>query len=122
MSEIDQVSMRNTIGLTAEGRGAMEQVMSAGWFSTNGDAFKFGVAFALALSLQPTPDPAAFSTIWNKGTLDPEDHLATLVGLLSPCDDPYDRIRRLGDAGLREIVKRNLHFGLPSEILDVLND
>lgn len=122
MTEFDQVSMRTTVGLTPEGRDALSQVMAAGWFSTDRDAFKYAVAFALAGEIAPTPDPATFSTIWNRGTLDPDDRLATLVSLLSASDDPWDRIRRLGDAGLRAMVKQNLHVGLPTDVLDVLGD
>jgi len=122
MTELYETAARTTVGLTTEGRDALDRVMSAGWFTHNYDAFKFAVAFALAAGITPTSDSGSFSTIWNRGTLDPDERLSKLVNLLSPSPDIWDQIRRLGDAGLREMIKRNIHIGFPSEVLDVISE
>jgi len=122
MTELYETATRTTVGLTSEGRDALDRIMTAGWFTHNYDAFKFAVAFSLAAGIAPTDDTASFSTIWNRGTLDPDERLAKLVNLLSPAPDIWDQIRRLGDAGLREIVKRNIHIGFPSEALDAISE
>lgn len=122
MTEFPETTARTTVGLTPEGRDALDRVMTSGWFTHNGDAFKFAVAFALADGIAPTSEATGFSTIWNRGTLDPDERLAKLVNLLAPAPDIWDQIRRLGDAGLREMVMRSIHIGFPSEALDAISE
>jgi hypothetical protein len=120
MNESPGVTSRTTIGLTESGKDALAQVMAAKWFSEDRFAFKFAVAHALANSLPPTDDSGGpFGTIWNRGTLDPDDRLVELVSIYSDESDIWDFIRRLGDAGLKDLAAKRSHIGMPSEVLEI---
>jgi hypothetical protein len=119
MTTDSEARTRTTVGLTSEGSLALKKIMSSNWFLDEKDAFKFAVAFAIARDLDETQEPAgSFTTIWNRGTLDPDDQLGSLVALLRAPKDLWDSVRRLGDAGLRTMAEENVQLGLPTDVVE----
>jgi len=107
---------RRTIGLTQQGKEALATVKAKGWFRTEMGVFKAAVAYAIANGLQETTE-GSFTTGWNLGSLDPEgDFEQTCKALLDVDDDPWDRIRRLADAGIRKLASDAAAAEVPSEV------
>ena len=124
-SEIPEArSMRTNIGVTAAGAEALARLVAEEWFTTNIDAFRFGFAYALANEISAsTEPPGAFTEMtWNVGSVDPDGRIMSLVDMQHPSDDPWDAIRRLGDAGVRAIVERGVHLGSPTDVLGMADD
>lgn len=117
-------AMRTNIGVTAQGAEALARLVAEEWFSNNIDAFRFGFAFALANEIPGSTEPSgAFTEMtWNVGTVDPDGRLINLVDMQHPSEDPWDAIRRLGDAGVREMIERGLHLGSLMDVLGSVDD
>lgn len=92
-----------TVGLTAEGRAALAEIMATGWFRDEVDAYR--VAIALALSKGLVTDESRLTgveTKFNVGTLNRNDEVRQLLSRLGPEGTrPIEYAERLADAGLR---------------------
>lgn len=105
-----------TIGLTPDGRQALETLMTRKWFGTEAAAFRAAVAYAIANDIKPT-ETGPFDTKWNIGTLDSRGEFIGVIELVVGTSRPWDRCRRLGDAGLRAMAERAEVVELPTELL-----
>lgn len=98
-----------TVGLTAEGRAALAEIMGTGWFRDEVDAYR--VAIALALSKGLVTDESRLTgveTKFNVGTLNRNDEVRQLVSRLGPegTTRPIEYSERLADAGLRFLATK----------------
>ena len=114
--EQEAIASRSTIGLTSAGEQALAVIMDKKWFATKDSAFKAAVAYAIANNLAPTAS-GSFNTIWNVGTLDKSGDFSAIVGLVLDQRNPWDAIKRLGDAGIRALAERAPVAEVPTEAL-----
>lgn len=103
--DVDKV----TVGLTAEGRAALAELMTTGWFRDEVDAYR--VAIAVALSKGLVTDESRLKgveTKFNVGTLNRRDEVRQLLSRLVPevSDRPIEYAERLADAGLRHLATK----------------
>jgi len=102
-------------------------MIAEGSFATEGDAYKFAIAYALATECDPADAPkGGYQTKFNAaGGLDRDGAVRDLVSLLRPSDSnrPYAVAERLAEVGatviaemleanlgLAEIVKRGIEY------------
>lgn len=112
---------RRTLGVTAEGAEALDEIMNTGWFAEEMDAYRVAISLAFANGLVKDPsEMTGTSTKWNIGTLDPEDVLLSMVLALSdePPDRPYAHAEARAAAGLVYLKRRLVDE--KAEIADVL--
>jgi hypothetical protein len=94
-----------TIGLTSEGRRALEKILSREWFSDEMDAAKFGLAISIASDSAPSVI-ARSDTKWNIGSIDHDGFLRTLIFAVYPTTEtPYKLMESLINSGLESIAK-----------------
>jgi hypothetical protein len=103
-----------TIGVTEQGAQALERLLARKWFSTDMAAFKAAVAYAIANDIPPTAD-GRFKTTWNRGSFEGKDDFIEIMTLFIGTNRPWDQVRRLGDAGLRQIAKKLDSADVPSD-------
>lgn len=105
-----KLSEKKQIGLTAAGNLALEQLMLAGLFATETDAYKVGITYALAKECDPSMAPErGYQTKFNAaGGLDLYGQISELITVLRPADaaHPYATAERLAEIGISEIVSR----------------
>ena len=114
---------KSQIGLTAEGSAALSLLIEQGLFGSEGDGYKFGVAYALGSGLTADPSAKGYTTKFNAaGGLDRDGSLREIVPLLSGdgAERPYATAERLADAGLRDLARRIAQRESLSEILSEL--
>ena len=112
---------RRTLGVTAEGAEALEEVMSTGWFTEEMDAYRVAISLAFANDLlKDSSEMTGTSTKWNIGTLDPDDVLLSMV--LAFSDEhlarPYAHAEARAAAGLVYLKRRLVDE--KAELADIL--
>jgi hypothetical protein len=115
---------KKQIGLTLAGSKALARLMAEGLFAIEGDAYKFGIAYAVAMGIDPGDAPdSGYATKFNAtGGLDREGLVRDLLSVLNIGDAtrPYATAERLAEVGLAALVKRiEAHESL-AEILQEL--
>ena len=115
---------KKQIGLTLAGSKALARLMAEGLFAIEGDAYKFGIAYAVAMGIDPNDAPdSGYGTKFNAtGGLDREGLVRDLLSVLNIGDTtrPYATAERLAEVGLSALVKRiEAHESL-AEILQEL--
>jgi hypothetical protein len=115
---------KKQIGLTLAGSKALARLMATGLFAIEGDAYKFGIAYAVAMGIDPDDAPdSGYGTKFNAtGGLDREGLVRDLLSVLNIGDAtrPYATAERLAEVGLIALVKRiEAHESL-AEILEEL--
>lgn len=115
---------KKQIGLTLAGSKALARLMAEGLFTIEGDAYKFGIAYAVATGIDPDDAPdSGYATKFNAtGGLDREGLVRDLLSVLNVGDAtrPYATAERLAEVGLTALVKRiEAHESL-AEILQAL--
>lgn len=98
------------IGLTTEAKGHLEAVMESGWFEDRQDAYRSGIAVALANDIIATPDQVRGAvTAYNfTGGIDRDGRLRVLIGLFRTelARTPARAAERLAHAGLAVLAER----------------
>lgn len=115
---------KKQIGLTAVGSNALLVLMEHGLFTTESDAYKFGIAYAVATGLTPDQAPdRGYGTKFNAGGgLDIDGLIRDLLAVLNVGDSarPYATAERLAELGVTALAKRlENHEGL-AEVLEEL--
>jgi hypothetical protein len=122
----DSVNDKKQIGLTSAGSGALEQLMDAGLFATETDAYKVGITYALAKGLNPSDAPeSGYQTKFNAaGGLDTYQEIRDLIAILRPDDAgrPYATAERLAELGITALAERIAAHESLSDILAEFND
>src|SRR5438874_7527609 len=103
MDEGDKV----TVGLTAEGFRNLDALVETKWFDDGVDAYRLAIATALRHRL-PVVALTGVTTKYNRGTLDKDGRVRTLISALAPehAARPYEYAELLADAGLRFLKQR----------------
>jgi hypothetical protein len=119
----ESVSDKKQIGLTATGSVALDQLMEAELFATETDAYRIGIAYALAKGLDPTGAPdGGYQTKFNAaGGLDTYQEIRDLISILRPQDAgrPYATAERLAELGITALAERTAAH---ESMADILNE
>lgn len=115
---------KKQIGLTLAGNKALARLMAEGLFAIEGDAYKFGIAYAVATGIDPDAAPdSGYGTKFNTtGGIDREGLVRDLLSVLNIGDTtrPYATAERLAEVGLTALARRiEAHESL-AEILQEL--
>lgn len=101
-----------TIGLSDQAHAMLKHLAEDkrnGNFAEMADAYRFGIALALAYGVEPDEISGQRTTIFNVGTIDPDKQIYTTIrSLLTPGDTPiYRWAERLAEWGVREMSAMN---------------
>jgi hypothetical protein len=105
-----------TVGLTKETHAVLQQLKNEGIFKEMMDGYRLGISLAIAMD-NIAPQDIKTTTIWNVGSLDPDDKIKNVIVELFPeaADRPYAFAERLAEWGVAELGQlyqnNNLKFG-----------
>jgi hypothetical protein len=96
------------IGLSERCHALLKRLKEEQHFAEMADAYRFGIALAVAHGVWPEEPPAPRTTIFSVGTIDPEREIARMIGLLHPNQElpVYKWIERLAEWGVTELWHR----------------
>jgi hypothetical protein len=105
---------RSQIGLSEQGRKDREYIREQLGLKDLQDAYRLGIAVALAKNLPPASADVPRGTVYGAGVLDADGALrASVLALRSDhAGRPYALLERLAEAGLRDLAAY-LDDGLP---------
>lgn len=105
---------RGQLGLSEQGSADREHIKEDLGLKDLQDAYRLGVAVALAKQLPPAPGDVRRTTAYGAGVLDADGSLrASILALRDDHDGrPYALLERLAEAGLRDLAA-HLNEGLP---------
>lgn len=95
-----------TVGLTHESHEILKDLKNNGFFKEMIDGYRFGISLAIAYG-NIAPEEIKASTIFNIGSLDPDDKLKKIIIELFPeaAGKPYAFAERLAEWGVSEMGK-----------------
>ncbi|GAA2755873.1 hypothetical protein [Actinopolymorpha rutila] len=98
------------IGLTSAGQRALDVLMADGRFATESDAYKFGIAYAIAVGLDLDDAPqGGYKTKYNaSGGIDLDGVIRDLLDVLHVGDRrrPYATAEKLAELGVTAVAAR----------------
>ena len=96
------------IGLSEKNHIVLKRLKEDGHFAEMADAYRFGIALALAHGLVPDEPPPPRTTIFSVATVDPDREIGTAIkALLQTADIPiYRWAERLAEWGVAELGRR----------------
>jgi len=97
-----------TIGLSEKTHLLLKRLKEEGHFAEMVDAYRFGIALALAHGVRPDEPPSPRTTVFNVNTLDPDREIAIAIrGLMDVESLPvYRWAERLAEWGIKELAYR----------------
>lgn len=98
-----------TIGLSEKTKIVLERLKEDGHFSDMADAYRFGIALALAHGVIPNDPPSPRGTIYSVATIDPDREFATAIRALMDTNEVpiYRWVERLAEWGVTELGRRS---------------
>jgi Arc/MetJ-type ribon-helix-helix transcriptional regulator len=95
-----------TVGLSEGAHSKLQKLKESGHFSEMVEAYRFAIAFAL--SRGEISGRIKTKTIFNVGTLDPEQELYVAIGALRESEEEpvYRTAERLAEWGVEELYRR----------------
>lgn len=109
-----------TIGLTQEADDMLETMVEDGTFAQKVDGYRFAFSLALAQGAQPG-DLSKRKTIFNVGSVDPDNTLQDIVEELVPDllagSSHYRVVERLAEWGVRELYQQAIGPGIDFVVL-----
>lgn len=95
------------IGVSERTHPLLKRLKDDGHFSEMADAYRFGVALALAHGVQPGEIVGTRQTVFSVATIDPDREIATAVNAILGDDGSsiYRRVERLAEWGIRELAR-----------------
>lgn len=94
-------SDKKTIGITPANTPVLSRLVRAGHFSSELDAAKFTMAYAIKRGV-PAGSTEGAETKWNVGSLDPDNSTRALIEALYPeAEEPYRLVEHLMNEGLK---------------------
>jgi hypothetical protein len=86
----------------------LKRLKDDGYFAEMADAYRFGVALALAHGVQSDEILESKQTVFSVATIDPDREIATAVRTILGDDGAsiYKRVERLAEWGVRELARR----------------
>lgn len=108
MSEILTVNEPSMIGLSDRAHQLLKRLKDDGHFAEMADAYRFGVALALAHNVTPQEIIGSRTTVFSVATIDPDREIATAVKTILRDDgiSIYRKVERLAEWGVRELARR----------------
>jgi hypothetical protein len=108
---------KKTVGITATNAAALAHLVSAGHFSSELDAAKFAMAYAIKAGVRSGATDGA-ETKWNVGSIDPDGSMRSLLEALFPEStvEPY----RLAEYLMNEGIKALGEQGGRTNVYDML--
>jgi len=106
-----------TVGLTKASHEILKTLKDEGYFEEMRDGYRLGISIAIAMG-RIASEEIKTSTIFNVGSLDPNDLIKTLILNLYPeaADQPYRYAERLAEWGVSEMARlyenQNLKFSI----------
>ncbi|MBX7136152.1 MAG: hypothetical protein K1X67_26065 [Fimbriimonadaceae bacterium] len=96
------------IGLSEKSHELLKRLKVDEHFSEMADAYRFGVALALARGISPGEVPAPRTTIFSVATIDPNGDLATAIRSILDLEggSVYRMAERLAEWGVQEIGRQ----------------
>lgn len=96
------------IGLSEKAHALLKRLKDDQHFLEMADAYRFGIALALASGVTPDEAPAPRTTIFGVGTIDPDREIAAAIRLLMPTNGLpiYKWAERLAEWGITELSIR----------------
>ncbi|MBU6522436.1 hypothetical protein LA354_07320 [Ralstonia pickettii] len=96
------------IGLSEKSHALLKRLKDDGHFAEMADAYRFGIALALAHGVVPPEPPSPRTTIFSVATIDPEREIGNAVRMLADTQDMpiYRWIERLAEWGVNELARR----------------
>lgn len=98
-----------TIGLSEKTHALLKRLKEDRHFAEMADAYRFGIALALAYGVVPDEPPPPRTTIFSAATIDPEREIATAIrALMDTGSTPvYKWAERLAEWGVKELSFRS---------------
>ena len=98
-----------TLGLTESAHPHLKRLKEDGHFAEMADAYRFGVALALARGVIPEEIAGVRRTIFNTQTIDPDREIFTAVKTILGGDDIqiYSKVERLAEWGVLELARQS---------------
>lgn len=95
-----------TIGLSSGAHALLKRLVEDRHFNEMIDAYRFGVALALACEAEP-PEVVNRTTIFNFATVDPQGEIATVVRAISRLEGipTYRQVERYAEWGVTELSR-----------------
>ncbi|MEW6344923.1 MAG: hypothetical protein RXR20_31935 [Paraburkholderia sp.] len=96
------------IGLSEKSHILLKRLKDDEHFAEMADAYRFGIALALAHGVVPHEPPSPRTTIFSVATIDPDREIANAVRMLADTQDVpiYRWIERLAEWGVNELARR----------------
>lgn len=99
-----------SIGLSEKSHSLLKRLKDDGHFSEMADAYRFGVALALAYGVLPDEPIPPKTTIFSVATIDPDREIAlavrTILGDEIDGTPVYRMVERLAEWGVRELSRK----------------
>lgn len=113
------VEDKKTIGLTAANNDLFQKLVRAGRFSSEMDAAKFAMAYAIRQGAKPGAAEGT-ATKWNQGSIDPDGSLVMTIKALYPeTEGPFRLIEFLINEGLRMLRGQT---DLPPDVARIVSE
>jgi hypothetical protein len=96
------------IGLSEKTHPLLKRLKEDGHFAEMADAYRFGIALALAHGVIPGEPPAPRTTIFSVATVDPDREIATAIRTIIDTEGQpvYRWAERLAEWGVAELARR----------------
>lgn len=96
------------IGLSEKMHGTLKRLKEDGHFAEMADAYRFGVALALAHGVIPDEVPTPRTTIFSVATVDPDREISNAIRALMDTEDTpvYRWAERLAEWGVAELARQ----------------
>lgn len=109
MSNTTTANEPTMIGLSERTHPLLKRLKDDGHFAEMADAYRFGIALALAHGVQPDEISGARQTVFSVATIDPDREIATAIRSILGDDGSsiYRRAERLAEWGVRELARRS---------------
>lgn len=106
MTESNYQNEPKTIGLSNSTHALLKRLVEDKHFNEMIDAYRFGVALALAHGVEPN-DVGNRTTIFNFATVDPQGEIASVVRALSTLEGIpiYKQVERYAEWGVMELSR-----------------
>jgi len=119
------MSEPTTIGLSESNHVKLKRLVSEGLFSEMRDAYRFAIALALAMKVNPPEIEGKKQTFLNIGSLDPDGKIASMISALRKDNkgSVYRFAEKLADWGIADLARRASEgpLNFPSIIEEVSN-
>lgn len=105
---VQATSEPTMIGLSERAHAVLKRLKEDGHFSEMADAYRLGVALALAHGVVPEEPPPPRTTVFSVATIDPDREIGAAVrALIDTADLPvYRWVERLAEWGVMELGRR----------------